>query len=165
MVVEIRNFMLPSLCSVPGIGMDGYTVHWHVPTDDAHHWRYVISFRRDGPMTDDDAKRNGVEMVPGYRLDRDQVLRCLREGQPVDSYVAYATVMAEAQGPIYDRTQENLGDSDRGIVSMRGAIYGAIQDVREGADPLHVVRDAARNDFSHIMPREEVRPASGDWRS
>ena len=47
-------------------------MNWHVPIDDTHHWRYVITFRRDGPITDDQARRNGVEQTENYRLDPDR---------------------------------------------------------------------------------------------
>src|SRR5687767_14126465 len=80
------------------------------------------------------------------------------------SYIAYSTMIAESQGPIYDRTQEYLTDADRGVALMRSVMYGAIQDVQEGADPLHVVRDPAANRFGHIVVRDAVVASADDWR-
>ncbi len=143
---EMRSFMLPSLCAIPAIGMAGYTVHWHVPIDDTHHWRYVTTFRRDDPLSDEDATRNGIEPVEEYRLtnlwDREAMQR---------SFVVFSTAMAVSQGSIFDRTQENLQDSDVGIVAMRDIVHRGIQDVQEGADPPHVIRDPEANDFQHIV--------------
>jgi nitrite reductase/ring-hydroxylating ferredoxin subunit len=143
---ERRSFMLPSLCAIPAIGVNGYTVHWHVPIDDTHHWRYVTTFKRDGELSDEDAVRNGIEPAEGYRLtnlwDREAMQR---------SFVVFSTAMAVSQGPIFDRTQENLQESDGGIIAMRDIVHRGIQDVQEGADPPHVVRDSAMNDFKHIV--------------
>lgn len=164
--VEIRSFMLPNLCGMAAIGMDGYTVHWHVPIDDTHHWRYVVVFRRDRPVTEDEARRNGVQAAPGYRLDPGETRRLLQEPDEAEpNFVAYSTALAESQGPIYDRTQEYLTDTDSGIIAMRTIVHRAIQDVQEGADPPHVVRDAAANDFRHIVAREDVLASGEDWRS
>jgi nitrite reductase/ring-hydroxylating ferredoxin subunit len=161
--VQFRSFMLPSLAGMAAVGMDGYVVHWHVPIDDLRHWRFVVAFRRDAPMTDLDARRNGVDGVPGYRMDRNQIRIAL--GDPEASYIAYTTLIAESQGPIYDRTQEYLTEADRGVVLMRSVMYGAIQDVQEGADPAHVVRDPDANRFEHIVVRDEVLPTGQDWRT
>ena len=140
---QARTFMMPSVCAMAGVGMDGYAIHWHVPIDDTHHWRFVIAVRRDAPITDEDARRNGAEGAPPYRLDHDEVMRVLRERADAETnFVAYTTALAESQGPIVDRSQESLGDADAGIVLMRKLIYGGIQDVLEGGDPLMVARSA-----------------------
>jgi len=136
-----RSFLMPSACAMAAVGMDGYAVHWQVPIDDTHHWRYVVAVRRDAPITDDDARRNGAAPVERYRLDRDEVARVLRErGDAETNFVAYTTALAESQGPIVDRTQESLADADAAIVLMRKLIYGGIGDVAEGHDPLLVAR-------------------------
>jgi len=140
---QSRTFMMPSLCAVSAADMDGYVVHWHVPIDDTHHWRFVTAVRRDAAITDEDAQRNGAVGVPGYRLERDEVIRVLHERADAETnFVAYTTALAESQGPIVDRSQENLADADAAIVHMRRLIYGGIQDVLEGQDPLMVARSA-----------------------
>src|SRR5207248_8363261 len=97
--VEIRSFMLPCLSGVAAVGVDGYTVQWHVPIDDTHHWRYVITFRRDGPITDDQARRNGVEQTENYRLDPDRARRFFQGKEPMEeNYVVYSAALAESQG-------------------------------------------------------------------
>src|SRR5581483_4984452 len=101
--LETRSFMLPSLAGVPGSGIDGYVVHWHVPMDDEHHWRYVIAFRRDAPITDEEARRNGVERLPDYRVDKSVIARILQEpGPPAEepNAIAWQTMLAESQGAI-----------------------------------------------------------------
>ncbi|MBM2812697.1 MAG: phthalate 4,5-dioxygenase [Chloroflexi bacterium] len=151
---EVRSFMLPNLAAVPGAGIDGYAVHWHVPLDDTHHWRFVLAFRRDGPITEDEAKRNGVEAMEGYKIDRERARQSLMDRTAMDdNLVIYSSLLAESQGPIHDRTQEHLGDSDRGIVAMRTLMHKGITDVMEGVDPLGVIRDEAHNDLSGVVVR------------
>lgn len=159
--LEIRDFILPCVSTLSGVGIDGYSVHWHVPIDDTHHWRYVFAFRRGGPISDEDAQRNGVERVEGFRISKD--LKEREAGTP--NFVAFAVSLAESQGRMFDRTQEHLVDTDQGIVAMRTLVHKAISDVEEGADPPHVVRDESANQFGEIQAREEKLPPSTNWRA
>ena len=52
-------------------------------------------------------------------------------------------VAQEAQGRIFDRSTEHLGQSDRGILMMRDMLKESINAVGQGKDPLGVVREAA----------------------
>lgn len=140
---QARAFIMPSLCAMVAAGMDGYAVHWHVPIDDSRHWRFVIAVRRDAPITEEDARRNGADGVEGYRIDREEIVRVLRERADAETnFVAYTTALSESQGTIVDRSQESLAEADAGIVLMRKLIYGGIADVAEGHDPLLVARSA-----------------------
>jgi hypothetical protein len=47
----------------------------------------------------------------------------------------------ETAGPIYDRTEERLAASDRGIVMFRDMLKREIEKVGKGMDPLGVFRD------------------------
>jgi 5,5'-dehydrodivanillate O-demethylase len=51
----------------------------------------------------------------------------------------------ETQGPIYDRTQEHLGATDRGIILFRKLLAEQIRVVEQGGDPIALVRDPAKN--------------------
>src|SRR5215475_8650421 len=46
------------------------------------------------------------------------------------------------QGAVADRTQEHLGESDRGIIMMRRALLEDAATVRAGGQPRALVRDA-----------------------
>jgi nitrite reductase/ring-hydroxylating ferredoxin subunit len=165
LAVDVRSYLLPSLSAVAATGYDGYTVQWHVPMDDTHHWRYVVTFRRDGPITDEEARRNGVEPAEGYKLDLDRARAFFQGKEPLDeNFVIYSAALAESQGPTYDRTLEHLGESDNGIVAMRTIMFWAIQDVLEGSDPPHVVRAPEANHFSHVVVKSDVVPSTEDWR-
>ena len=50
-------------------------------------------------------------------------------------------VAQESQGLIADRTKEHLATSDQGILMLRQMIRDAIDAVRQGKDPIGVVRE------------------------
>ena len=62
------------------------------------------------------------------------------------------------QGPIADRTQENLGASDNGIALYRRVLRREIKKVEEGLDPMFTFRDAG-GEPAH-RPAERAQEAS-----
>jgi 5,5'-dehydrodivanillate O-demethylase len=63
----------------------------------------------------------------------------------------------ETQGTIFDRSNETLGKSDRGIAMYRRMLAEQIDRVERGEDPtVAVVRDPATNEMiefaSHTKP-------------
>jgi 5,5'-dehydrodivanillate O-demethylase len=53
----------------------------------------------------------------------------------------------ESQGPVADRTTENLGSTDRWIVQLRQMLHESIEAVSRGDDPFGVLRDPALNEL------------------
>jgi len=51
----------------------------------------------------------------------------------------------ETQGALTDRSREHLGKSDRGIAILRRLLREQIDIVREGGEPMGVIRDAEKN--------------------
>jgi 5,5'-dehydrodivanillate O-demethylase len=49
------------------------------------------------------------------------------------------------QGTIADRTQEHLGESDRGVIMLRRRMLEEARKVERGEDPKALVRDPAQN--------------------
>ena len=47
--------------------------------------------------------------------------------------------------PIADRTRENLGASDRGVVEFRRMLRRELDKAERGEDPIGVLRDPIRN--------------------
>jgi 5,5'-dehydrodivanillate O-demethylase len=52
----------------------------------------------------------------------------------------------ETQGRIYDRTNEHLGTSDKGVIMLRQMIKESIEAVQQGHDPYGLIRDVELND-------------------
>jgi 5,5'-dehydrodivanillate O-demethylase len=63
----------------------------------------------------------------------------------MDIVSAQDSMAWESQGAIADRTQETLGASDVGIAILRRLLREQIEIVRNGGEPMGVIRDAAKN--------------------
>jgi 5,5'-dehydrodivanillate O-demethylase len=50
------------------------------------------------------------------------------------------------QGEIADRTQEHLGESDRGVIMMRKRLLDEADAVARGGEPKALIRDLEKND-------------------
>ena len=84
-------------------------------------------------------------------------LRGLEVDRVLSSPLARATA-------IQDRTKEHLVTSDKAVVTARKLLLQGIQDVKQGRDPLHIVREPAKNDFSHLAVVSEVTEKGADIR-
>jgi hypothetical protein len=177
--LKVTNFIYPNLSAVNAdVGRTGrgYLVNWHVPIDDAHHWKYVFTFSRTMPLAAEkkSAEKERSEMTPDYRLTRDKANRYLQDRESMKSksfcglgsnFQAHDSLATVGAGPIQDRTQEHLVSSDKVVVVTRKLLLKAIQDVQEGRDAPHVVRDPKSNRFPHLLVLSEVISSSKDWRA
>jgi phthalate 4,5-dioxygenase oxygenase subunit len=174
--VRASNFIMPNLSSFPGqTGGEGYSVNWHVPIDDTHHWKYMISFSRARALDKEAMHRPyAANMTADYRIKRDKSNRYLqdREEMKTRSFIGMGGFFpghdkwaTEGEGPIQDRTTEHLGYTDKAIIQARRMLLRAIADVQAGRDPAHVVRDPAANRFAHHVVTSVVMPDREDWRS
>ncbi len=168
--VRVTNLVLPNFSAVAG-DPDGYSVNWHVPIDDTHHWRFGIRFNRETPL--DRSRWGQREMDDAYHLTRSKANRYLQDRESMKTwsfiglgknFVLHDTCATEGAGPIQDRTQEHLGSTDRAIVAARLLLLGAIRQVQDGRDPPHVIRDPELNAPPEIFARNDVvLPANIDW--
>lgn len=113
-----------------------HNLQCRVPIDDVSTQVFMIyleSSSADRSPNDGDAP---FEFFPlrdetgAYRLDQ----------VPVQDAMAW-----ETQGSVSDRTQENLGASDRGVAMFRRMVKEQMDAVQQGKDPLGVVRDPKIN--------------------
>lgn len=143
--VEIRPpLIFPNVLRIPQGPVQA--MHWRVPIDDTHTriiWMGFIPQKAGGkPMPE------SVDPPFQYLPDAKQ-----GDGEYLmTSFYFQDQMVMEMQGEIYDRSQETLGSSDRGIVMFRRMLDRQIGIVEAGGEPtVAVVRDAARNtmiDFS-----------------
>jgi 5,5'-dehydrodivanillate O-demethylase len=67
-------------------------------------------------------------------------------GRWITSHVMNQDFVAwTGQGTIADRTQEHLGESDRGVIMMRKKILEEAEVVERGGEPKALIRDAEQN--------------------
>jgi 5,5'-dehydrodivanillate O-demethylase len=116
-------------------------IHWRVPTDDTHTKIYMVTFLPDPegrtlPQPEDPP-------VLYWAPDSD----FLPNGEyDLTTFYAQDKMAWETQGPLYDRSSEHLGASDRGIVMFRKLLAEQITVVEQGGDPIALVRDPAKNE-------------------
>ena len=172
--LRVTNFVMPNLAAFGGSTVgEGYSVHWHVPIDDTKHWKYVFMFSREKALAPELQTKSRVEITGDHRLIRDGANRYQQDRESMKTktftgmgynFQAHDAFATESQGPIEDRTAEHLVSSDKAIVAARKLLLNAINDVKDGRDPQHVVRDPTSNRFMHLQVFSEVIAASADWK-
>ena len=168
--LRVSYFVMPNLSAFPGqTGGDGYSVNWHVPIDDTHHWKFVFVFSRSKPISREAALRDRSEMTADYRLVRSKANRYLQDRDSMRdqsfsgigfNFQAQDLCVTEGEGPIQDRTQEHLVTSDKAIVAARKRILSGIRDIQDGGEAPSVRRDPGSNRFPELAVLSEVVPAS-----
>jgi len=142
-------------------GEQNYQVQsWYVPSDDTHTMRFQVAFRGPGPDGAPYAwpEDNGY-IQPGpendYFRDYDHVdticgipLRAVQTSGK--GLMAQDNMVNETQGPIVDRSREHLGVHDVVLLAMRKMMHKAMDDIREGADPKHIIRDPDANKIVYV---------------
>src|SRR5919106_181776 len=172
--LRVSYFILPNLSAFPGqTGGEGYSVNWHVPIDDTHHWKYTFVYSAGAPLKKELVGRERSELGPDYRLMRNAGNRFLqdRESMKTKTYAgmgsgfqAHDAFATASQGAIQDRTEEHLVSSDKAIVAARKLLEKAIRDVQEGREPPHVIREPSQNRFPHLLVLSDMISNSGDWK-
>jgi phthalate 4,5-dioxygenase len=175
--VRVTNFIMPNKVSVVGnegrVG-EGYTIHWHVPVDDENHVRFDFFFNRVRPVARERYEQEFASELIENRYRRNKRNRYLQDRELMktynfsgmgDHFAAQDAFAAETQGQIHDRSREHLGTTDVCIVAARRQLLAAIAAVQAGRDPIHVIRDPAQNDMSHIVIASEVVPPDVDHKN
>jgi len=142
-----------------------YYQSWYVPTDDTHTLRFQAGFAPFDERGRGYAWPSEVEFIqpgPGndYFRDYDNVdtisgIPVNAPGTAIKGFLCQDSMVNETQGPLVDRTAERLGAHDSVLMAMRFMLLKAIEDVRQGRDPKHVLRDPGQNQIVYV--RGELR--------
>ena len=152
--VRVSNFIMPNCSAFDGGPLHdpaksppraniGYWMHWHVPIDDTHHWKYTIAYCYDDPI--DPAYQDRMvrsEFTENYDTRRRRSNRYLQDRSEMErltflgmgfNFYDHDRFAVESQGDISDRTIENLGASDRGVIAMRRQMLRALESMAQEA--------------------------------
>ena len=184
-LVRITKFIMPNSSAFDGVPLFnlrkdtyqpnlGYQIHWHVPIDDGSHWKYTVLYRYAGPI-DQEFVANVFfgELDKHYRSPRNAQNRYLQDRQEMKTttfagvgrnFYDQDLLAVETQGRIMDRSHEHLGTTDRPIILMRRQLLKAVEDVRQGRDPLFVEREGQPDALCDLIVRANTLPASIDAR-
>jgi phthalate 4,5-dioxygenase len=177
--VRISPFIMPAFSIVPGPATARFdennsrAFRFWIPIDDTSTWFYILTMR-DTPFSEDERVSARSWIDSSYRRIRNAGNGYLqdRELQKSRSYSGIRAVIpaeqdgcaTESMGPIYDRTREHLGYSDKTIIALRRVLLQAAKAVQAGSEPPHIIRDAKFNDFSRLRAVKGIVPANGSWR-
>lgn len=117
-------------------------MHWRVPIDDEStriFWAAIIPNGTGEPEPQPDEPQ--LDELPPLRHGP------ARDGEyTMDSFPSQDKMAWETQGAIYDRSEEHLGASDRGVTMLRRLLREQIEIVQKGGDPMALVWDPAQNE-------------------
>ena len=173
--VRMSAFVLPVYGCVPAgrptNELDGYEIHTYVPADDTHCWRYDIGFRRSRAVEEDEVHRR-KQIGPDYLRIRNARNNYLQDRQMqktinftgIEDFLNHDACATESMGPIFDRSREHLGVSDKAVIAVRKCLLNSVKALQDGKEPLHMVREPQRNWFSNIDCFAYLLPRSVPWR-
>ena len=166
--VRVSSFVAPVSCWVPARNKE---VHIYVPADDQHCWRYDFGFLVNRLANDADRSR-GMQIGPDFvriRTQRnhylqDRELQRTADFTGIQEFLNEDACATETMGPIYDRSREHLGLSDKGVIAVRRYLVDTVRRFKLGIEAPHIVTDPSKNDFRHVDTIAEVIPAGETWR-
>ena len=125
-------------CLWPNCLFTGAHFEWRVPVDD-HNMLSVGWFFDRVP---NDMEPYTQDRIPSWYGP----IKEPATGRWITSHVMNQDFVAwVGQGTISDRTQEHLGESDRGVALMRRKLLEQADVVARGGEPKAVIRDAEKN--------------------
>ena len=94
-----------------------------------------------------------------YLIDREAQKTTLYTGIP--DFGSQDLMATESMGPIYDRTQEHLGTSDKAVIRMRRILIDAAKNLEKGIEPPCL---DATLPYHEIRSGEKILAPGEDWR-
>ena len=132
-----------------------YSFQMRVPVDDTHTMH--LWFNAYVPPQGVTVPKHLLEKVHTYEVpfmdDKGEYIVDNVDGQDMMAWIS--------QGAIADRSLENLGSTDKGIVMYRRMLKREMQKVQAGIDPIGIVRDSVRNERIDL-PNEKKKHHNSD---
>jgi 5,5'-dehydrodivanillate O-demethylase len=132
-----------------------YSFQMRVPVDDTHTMH--LWFNAYVPPQGVKVPKHLLEKVHTYEVpfidDKGEFIVDNVDGQDMMAWIS--------QGAIADRSLENLGATDKGIVMYRRMLKREMQKVQAGIDPMGIVRDNSRNERIDL-PNEKKKHHNSD---
>ena len=173
--VRFSAFVMPVYGCVPAgrptNELEGYEIHTYVPADDTHCWRYDIGFRRDRAVREEEVHRR-LQINPDYTRIRnarnhylqDRAMQKRVNFTGIEDFLNHDACATESMGPIFDRSKEHLGVSDKAVIAVRKFLLAAVRNVQQGGTPPHLLSPGQPNWFPHIDCFAHLLPSDVAWR-
>lgn len=169
---RVNNFVMPWYGIICPPHADGpSTVFFSTPVDDVTHRAWFVHFNVRHPlgMTNMSASPdvwNFPPLPPGgpddnWGQNRDLMRRGHATGFP-QHLGTEDFAMFLSQGPIYDRSLEQLCSADGAVLRVRAALLKSVREFMQGKTPT--LADNPDLDYRRIRSVGGVLPAGSDWR-
>jgi phenylpropionate dioxygenase-like ring-hydroxylating dioxygenase large terminal subunit len=149
--IRVTNVLFPQAFVIP-MNAEMTISQWHVPVDDAGCYWYAIFTSFGVPVDKATMRSQRLKTYPapdykpvfsrsnswGFNAEEQKKQTFTGMGFDINIHDQWA---CESQGPIQDRTRENLGSTDKGIVLYRRLLLDAIR--KNEAGELQVNTDAS----------------------
>ncbi|HEX6297943.1 MAG TPA: aromatic ring-hydroxylating dioxygenase subunit alpha [Burkholderiales bacterium] len=149
--IRVTNVLFPQAFVIP-MNAEMTISQWHVPVDDTGCYWYAIFTSFGAPVDKATMRSQRLKTYPapdykpvfsrsnswGFSAEEQRKQTFTGMGFDINIHDQWA---CESQGPIQDRTRENLGSTDKGIVLYRRLLLDAIRKNEAGA--LQVNTDAS----------------------
>src|SRR5439155_6284472 len=147
--LRVTNILFPQAFVIP-MSPEMTISQWHVPVDDYGCYWYSIFTSFGAPVDKDTMRNQRLKTYPapdykpifgrsnGWGFDAEQQKNQTFTGMGFDINI-HDQWACESQGLIADRSRENLGTTDKGIVLYRRLLVDAIKKSEAGERPLMVL--------------------------
>ena len=151
--VRVTNVLFPQAFVIP-MSAEMTISQWHVPVDDTGCYWYSIFTSFGAPVDKDTMRAQRLKTYPapeyrpihgradGWGFDAAEQRTQTFTGMGLDINI-HDQWACESQGRIQDRTRENLGSTDKGIVLYRRLLVDAIRRNEAGERPPMVLDASA----------------------
>jgi hypothetical protein len=150
---RVTAYVIPYLTMIAAVPYSSRQL-WVIPVDDEQCWRYTCvtqppterqQMRRPRQQMANYPYRNRESVFQAgirprdytlendYQIDRENQRDVTFSG--IVDFVSQDLMVTETMGPIYDRTQEHLGTTDRAVIAMRQILLNAAKGLAEGKEP------------------------------
>ena len=162
--IRVTNILFPQAFVIP-MNAEMTITQFHVPVDDTGCYWYSIFTSFAGPVDKDTMRSQRLRTYPapdykpifsrangwGFSADEQKAQTFTGMGFDINIHDQFA---CESQGPIADRTKENLGTTDKGIVLYRRILLDCIKKNEAGELVVNT-------DFSGPPTVDGIGPTAG----
>lgn len=134
--------IFPTMLMVPA--SNGHNMHFRTPVDDENTQIFHVTFNptKDGSIVD------SPEDPPAIFISTKNAAGEFH----MDNFPSQDQMAWETQGPLAIRSDEHLGESDRGIILLRKLLRDQIHAVQAGEDPVGIARDPKHDEVIRLIP-------------
>jgi phenylpropionate dioxygenase-like ring-hydroxylating dioxygenase large terminal subunit len=171
--VTIVPFPFFTFIPSPGAMRGRRLVNAWVPRDDTSTWHTQWFFNREEPVDVEFRKKeSGVLFNPDFTkkigydewYGQDRAAMKTTNFSGITGVVMQDHAVVETMGPISDRENEHLGQSDIAIVTWRRMLIKAARNLARTGELPEILTNSSI-DFSAIKSYEEIIPPGRDWKN